>query len=579
MAASPPSPPRPKSAIPPSVPKQADERAPLLGASQEPGASYDSNSGHDETNGSSRHYNLAGLSQRSFWILICSMLTSVFLAAFDGTIVSTLLGPISSSFKATNLASWLGTSYLLSVCCFTPIYGRLCNIIGRQASMLLALGLFSIGNIGCGFAPNMGALITARAIAGMGGGGLQSVGSTIFSDLVPVSHRGLFQGYGNIVFGLGTGLGAPLGGFINDALGWRWAFFVQLPIMLTAIFLIFWKVRYKIQTDEEPSKGETSREKIARVDFLGSLTLAGFVGAALVAVSLPTSSTEDFYKWTDPLVLGLFATSFVLLICFIFVEKKAAEPVLPLELLTSRTPISVAINNFLLSIIAFSVIYSVPLYFTAVILMSPTSAGQHLIPNSFCAASSSLIVGMVVKRTHRYYWLTFSLGILGVLGSISLASWKDQVPEWMLWINVAPLTFAAGGVSTATIVALIADVGRENVAIATSLSYVFRTTGQVLGVALSGALTQSILTKELNSRITGPDASELIKHIRQSSQSVRDLPPNLQIIAQQSYASGLHAVFVTTIVTSVLAVIVALGMREVKMDGLPKNQDQEGEEV
>lgn len=152
-----------------------------------------------------QHYNLVGLSKANFWVLCLSMWSCSFLSAFDGTVVATLLGPISSSFHASDLASWLGTSYLLSVCCFTPIYGRLCDIVGRQRSMLIALSFFFIGNVFCGVAPTMEFLIAARMVAGIGGGGLTSVGSTIMSDLVPITHRGIFQGYGNIFFALGGG--------------------------------------------------------------------------------------------------------------------------------------------------------------------------------------------------------------------------------------------------------------------------------------------------------------------------------------------------------------------------------------
>lgn len=151
------------------------------------------------------HFNLVGLSAFDFWVLCGSMWSCSFLASFDGTIVATLLGPISSSFNASDLGSWLGTSYLLSVCCFTPIYGRLCDIVGRQRSMLIALSFFSLGNVLCAVAPSMECLIAARMVAGIGGGGLTSVGSTIMSDIVPISYRGIWQGFGNVLFGLGSG--------------------------------------------------------------------------------------------------------------------------------------------------------------------------------------------------------------------------------------------------------------------------------------------------------------------------------------------------------------------------------------
>lgn len=155
----------------------------------------------------------------TIWIL-AGLWSGVLLGAFDGTVVATLLSPIGSEFKASNQSSYIGTAYLLSVCCFTPLYGRLADILGRKGAMLVALSLFGSGTIFCGMAPSMNALIVARALAGMGGGGVMTVSSIAVSDLVPLNQRGLYQGMANILFGLGSGLGGPLGGWVNDKFGW-----------------------------------------------------------------------------------------------------------------------------------------------------------------------------------------------------------------------------------------------------------------------------------------------------------------------------------------------------------------------
>ncbi|OWZ29452.1 multidrug resistance protein fnx1 [Cryptococcus neoformans AD2-60a] len=543
-------------------------------------------------------YNRVGLSARRFWVLCASMWVASFLNAFDGTVVATLLGPISSSFKATNMASWLGTAYMLSVCCFTPIYGRLCNIIGRQHSMLLALAIFTTGNLLCAVAPSMEALIAARALAGMGGGGLSTVGSTIMSDIVPITHRGIFQGLANLAFGGGMGLGAPIGGLINDSLNWRWAFWVQIPVLLFASYLIHSNVRYDVPS--RPGSGaatpnpaatekQTTMQLFKRIDFLGCFLLAGWVGAALIAISLNINSTAtNAWNWSDPVIIALFTTSAVLFVLFLFVEFKwAAEPVMPFELLVSRTPVAVAINNFVLSMANFAILYSVPLYFTAVRQMSASNAGAHLIPNSFVGMIGSLGTGLIVRRTHKYYWLNTFCACFGVIGSFLISTWEFGTSEWMLWTNMSFTSFSMGAVTTLTIVALIADVGPEHVAIATSLSYVFRTIGQVLGVALSGALTQAVLARELEKRIQGHNAEETIASIRESSASIRYLPEPLKSIAIASYQKGLHAVFICTVVLSVITLISGLGIRELDMKlimsgGKPAQQgqnDTEGEEI
>lgn len=148
----------------------------------------------------------------------------VLVASLDSTIVATLVGSVSSSFNKSEQSAWLGTSYLLSVCCFTPIYGRLCDVMGRRGALLLALFFFSLGTLLCGLATSMEMLIAARALAGIGGGGLTTCTSTILSDLIPLRNRGLYQGLTNIIYGLGSGLGGPVGGVLNDTWGWRNAF-------------------------------------------------------------------------------------------------------------------------------------------------------------------------------------------------------------------------------------------------------------------------------------------------------------------------------------------------------------------
>lgn len=444
----------------------------------------------------------------------------------------------------------------------------------------------------------MEALIAARALAGMGGGGLSTVGSTIMSDIVPITHRGIFQGLANLAFGGGMGLGAPIGGLINDSLNWRWAFWVQIPVLLFASYLIHSNVRYDVPS--RPGSGaatpnpaatekQTTMQLFKRIDFLGCFLLAGWVGAALIAISLNINSTAtNAWNWSDPVIIALFTTSAVLFVLFLFVEFKwAAEPVMPFELLVSRTPVAVAINNFVLSMANFAILYSVPLYFTAVRQMSASNAGAHLIPNSFVGMMGSLGTGLIVRRTHKYYWLNTFCACFGVIGSFLISTWEFGTSEWMLWTNMSFTSFSMGAVTTLTIVALIADVGPEHVAIATSLSYVFRTIGQVLGVALSGALTQAVLARELEKRIQGHNAEEIIASIRESSASIRYLPEPLKSIAIASYQKGLHAVFICTVVLSVITLISGLGIRELDMKlimsgGKPAQQgqnDTEGEEI
>lgn len=322
-----------------------------------------------------------------------------------------------------------------------------------------------------------------------------------------------------------------------------------------AAILIYLKVRYS--TEIKPSGNI-----LQRIDFLGSGLLAVAIGSSLLSVSLLTAVSPPESRITN----GLFMIGAVAFVIFIYVELKVArEPILPIELLRQRTPIAVAINNFVISVLSFGVMYSVPLFFQAVRLMTATEAGQHMVPNSVLGSVGSLVAGFVVRRTGRYWWLTVFCGSWAVVSALLLSTWDLNTSEFLLWTSFCPMAFAMGSVTTLTIVGLIADVGREHVAVATSLSYMFRTSGQVLGVALSGALTQAVLGPELHKRITGPGSAKLIERIRQSSEEIRKLSPELQLAATTSYGKALHAVFVCSVVLAVIGVLSGMGMREVDM--------------
>lgn len=252
---------------------------------------------------------------------------------------------------------------------------------------------------------------------------------------------------------------------------------VQIPLLGIAGTLIYFKVRYTIpQSGIQSPQSQTASEKLARIDFLGCFLLAGFVGALLIAVSLKTSAVgENEIGWSDPWVVGLFVTSGILFLVFVGVETKVAkEPVLPLELLHRRTAVSVAVHNLVMSIMLYAVVspsrtitslpiflvhpvssswlcgfvntdymqfYSVPMFYTAVNLMSASNAGNHMIPNAFFAAGASLGSGFLVRMTGKYYWITVLSGLSGVVSTVMLSFWTRDTPEYVLlshFLDISP---------------------------------------------------------------------------------------------------------------------------------------------
>ncbi|KAJ7638652.1 vacuolar amino acid permease [Roridomyces roridus] len=518
------------------------------------------------------------------WIL-AGLWSAVFLGALDGTVVATLGVSIGSDFGKSNQVSYIATSYLLSLCCFTPLYGRLSEILGRKGAMLLALFLFGSGTILCGAVSSMETLILARALAGMGGGGVMTVATIVVTDLIPLKQRGLYQGMANILYGLGAGIGGPFGGWINDVFGWRSAFYFQAPLLIFSATLVAWKVNIKLPSDVQD---QPLHEKLRRIDVLGSVTLVGTVGCLLLGFSLKT--TEEI-PWSHPLIYSLFCASAVCGVLFVLVEKYWAPfPVMPLHLITRRTPFAVSVSNLFASMAAFSMLYNVPLYFSAVKLYPAANAGSHLLPHSVSLLLSlpiaewslaqiaislgSVSAGWMMRRTGKLYTLTVAAAISSLVANCLVIFWNENSSAWHLWFDIVPQGFGMASFITTTLIAMIAGVLKEEMAIATGITYLFRTTGQVLGVSLSGAILQAVLLQKLRQRIQGPGSAQIIYEIRHSAADIPNLDPVWRKAAVDSYADAIRVVFIFQAAMAFLALLFCLPIQENLLPGTQQEQEE-----
>lgn len=503
------------------------------------------------------------------WIL-AGLWSAIFLGALDGTIVATLMTPIGNYFNKSNQASYIGTSYLLSMCCFTPLYGRLSDILGRRGAMLLGLTLFGAGTTSCGLARSMEALIAARAVAGMGGGGIMTVSSVVVTDLIPLKQRGLYQGMANIMFGLGAGIGGPMGGWINDTFGWRYAFLFQTPVLAFSFMLVAWKVSIPLSQEV---KNQPLHLKIRRMDFVGSATLAATIGCLLLACTFKSTEALPF---SHPMVYGLFIASAASGVLFVIVEAYwSPYPVMPLYFITQRTPLAISLSNLFGSMAAFSMMYNVPLYFSTVRLNSSVDAGLHLLPHSVAISTGSVFAGWMMRRTGRLYTLTLLSAMCPLYASTMVMMWNGNSSKWHLWTDLIPQGFGMASVITTTLIALISSVSKTDVAVATGLTYLFRTTGQVLGVSLSGTLLQGVLLSKLRQRIHGPNAEELISRIRHSTDVIRELDPILRKSATDSYADALRVVFICQVALSFLTFLSCIAIQENPLPGTLEEQESQ----
>lgn len=487
-------------------------------------------------------------------VILGSVWVGVFLAALDTTIVATLTGPISSSFYSFSLLSWLATGYLIANAAFQPLSGRLTDIFGRRAGLIFSNVFFAAGNLICGVAKSEGTMVLGRVIAGIGGGGLNTIATFVASDLVPLRKRGVWQGIGNICYGAGGGLGGVFGGWINDTLGWRWAFLIQVPFIVVSGILVAVKLNL-------PTK-QSGTAKLKRVDFLGVITLV--ITLVLFLLGLNTGGNQ--LPWTHPLVITTLPLSAVSLMIFVYIEANIApEPIIPVRLLLDRTVFSACLTNWLVVMAVYGFIFYLPLLFQ-VQGSSATAAGVKLIPQAIGTSLGSLGSGILMRATGKYKLYNFvSVSLLtisnGLICTLTLTS-----PAWLPFIYFFLMGVAYGAILTVTLIALVSAVDHEHHAVVTSASYAFRSTGSTIGITIASAVFQNTLKSGLWARFGDRDeAKKLIPRIRDSLDELRTLPPDWKPGVLATYMESLRAVFLTLLGLSILGALVSLAMREHKL--------------
>ncbi|ODO09551.1 hypothetical protein I350_03154 [Cryptococcus amylolentus CBS 6273] len=446
------------------------------------------------------------------WALFMGLAFAVFCSALGATIVANLTIEIGSYFHAGSLSSWLGTAFLLGLTAMTPLYGRLAQVMGRKGCMLLALTFFL---------SNMHFMLFARGVAGAGSGGILTVTAIIISDLVSLADRGLYQGGINLLFGAGSASGAILGGYIYDKFGWRAAFWVQVPPVLFTFVMVIWKVDVG-REEGENTGGKTVWEKVKGIDWLGSFVLMMGISSFSIFSSLFTSSQ---YPLLHPLPLSLLIASIVACPVFYVVEKRAHQPILPLTLLTRAQP-SIVLAGFVSTTATnFSRLYMQPVYLHVVRGLNGSETGLLLIPSSIAGSFSSLYAGWHMKHWKEYKWFQVCTSLIPWLQAFSImVGWGPETSTTRLWTS------------------LIACVEPAEISLAISACYLFRAIGQVIGVAISSAIQQSILISSLSSRFSSnPDL------VRKLIQEPAEIMPLLGVEeaweARLAYLDSIRGVF------------------------------------
>ncbi|KAI5206361.1 MFS general substrate transporter [Aureobasidium subglaciale] len=469
-------------------------------------------------------------------VIFPALTIGVLLSAADQTIIVSSYGKIGSELKALNNVSWIATAYFLTLTSFQPLYGKMSDIFGRKSCLLFAYAVFGIGCLFCGLAQDMNQLIAARAFAGIGGGGMTTVVSILMSDAVPLRERGKWQGYVNIIYATGAGTGAPLGGILADSIGWRWAFLGQVPLCVLAFVVVSLVLKL-------PKMEQTDwKVKLRRIDFFGAAILIGAVFTLLLALDRGSN-----VSWKANITIISISLSIPLFILFILVEMKvAAEPFAPGHIIFNRSLFACYLCNFFSFSGWLAALFYIPLYFQAVDGLTATQAGVRLIPGIIAGVSGSLFGGFYMQRTGKFYYLTVIAYTCLVVGMTFVFLFSGFVVNSTLGmiIGMCICGFSNGIGVTSTLIGLIANASREDQAVATACSYLFRSLGSVFGVSVSATLANQALRNHLASALSSGDAAaEITERVRESLAYINTLKPGVRALVRECYAQSTRAAF------------------------------------
>jgi|HigsolmetaAR201D_1030396.scaffolds.fasta_scaffold08761_2 EmrB/QacA subfamily drug resistance transporter len=410
----------------------------------------------------------------------------VLLSALDQTIVSTAMPKIIAELQGFDLYAWVATSYLLTSTVTIPIMGKFGDLYGRKPFVLAAIIVFVGASAACGMATSMLGLIIGRGVQGIGAGMIQATGFSSISDIFPQPERRVrWQGVVTSTFGLASVLGPTLGGVMTDNLGWRSVFYVNLPVGILAVIVLIFTLPREL----------SPRQPNARIDWPGVATITLSISALLMAVEW-----SGEMGWSSPLIVGLLLFGFAMLVLFVWIEWRAPEPLMPLDLFTIPTVTISCLVSLLVGFALFSLIFYTPLFAQGSLGLSASAAGVILTPLVTCIAVGSLCCGQLFPRFPRVRVMMLIGGSLFTIGAFCLSQTTRETEQIWFSVLLGMCGTGVGMLMPMMVMCVQAVVPRRRMGVGTAANQFLRQIGNTLGTALVGALVASLFMSNLTFR-------------------------------------------------------------------------------
>ncbi|MYW19271.1 DHA2 family efflux MFS transporter permease subunit [Streptomyces sp. SID2955] len=496
-------------------------------------------------------------------MVLLALMIAMMLAMLDNMIVGTAMPTIVGELGGLEHLSWVVTGYTLATAASTPVWGKLGDMFGRKGAFLSSIVIFLIGSALSGMAQDMGQLIGFRAVQGLGAGGLMVGVMAIIGDLIPPRERGKYQGLMAGVMALAM-IGGPLvGGTITDNWGWRWSFYINLPLGAVALAL----VTAVLHLPKKRSK--------AGIDYLGVVLLT--VGITSIVLVTTWGGTE--YAWTSARIMELIGIGVAALIGFVYWQTRAAEPVVPLHIFKSRNFTLMSVIGFITGFVMFGATLFLPLYQQAVQGASATNSGLLLLPMLGAMLVTSMVAGRVTTSSGRYKLFPVVGGALMIVGLYLLSLMDTETTRLTSGVYMAVVGAGMGCLMQITMLVAQNSVQMKDMGVASSSTTLFRTLGSSFGVAIMGALFNHRVQDVMAER-----AGALGKNVTQQSAqldaaSLAKLPAAAREAYQHAVSAGTHSAFLLGACIAVVVLIAALFVKEVPLKGGPQKPAADGSDV